>query len=113
MVRRPHRLLPAAPAAEALYRLEGSPEPNGTEGGAPPEEESEEEKKPEEEKKKPEEEKKPEDAEEKNGADGKDAEEELPFPDVGADHPNLAAIRWAKESGAVSGYPDGRFGPED
>ena len=111
----PSALITRAALTEALYRLEGSPapEPGGTEGGTPPEEESEEEKKPEEEKKKPEEEKKPEDAEEKNGADGKDAEEELPFPDVGADHPNLAAIRWAKESGAVSGYPDGRFGPED
>ena len=30
----------------------------------------------------------------------------------GEDHPNLAAIRWAKENGVVSGYEDGTFGPE-
>lgn len=39
--------------------------------------------------------------------------EDLPFTDVGPDHPNLAAIRWAKASGVVSGYEDGAFGPED
>ena len=43
----PNALITRAALAEALYRLEGSPEPDGTEGGAPPEEESEEEKKPE------------------------------------------------------------------
>lgn len=40
-------------------------------------------------------------------------EGEQPFPDVYMDHPNLNAIRWAKENGIVSGYEDGSFGPED
>ncbi len=40
-------------------------------------------------------------------------EDALPFPDVGEDHPNLSAIRWAKANGVVSGYDDGTFGPED
>ena len=46
---------------------------------------------------------------------GRPASEEdgLPFPDVGEDHPNLSAIRWAKANGVVSGYADGTFGPED
>ena len=35
----------------------------------------------------------------------------LPFTDV-ADHPNLPAIRWAKENGVVSGYEDGTFRPD-
>jgi len=39
-------------------------------------------------------------------------EEQTFFPDVGEDHPNLAAILWAKENGVVSGYEDGTFGPE-
>ena len=40
--------------------------------------------------------------------------EEPPFfSDVGEGHPNLPAIRWAKENGVVSGYEDGSFGPED
>lgn len=42
-----------------------------------------------------------------------EAGEELPFSDVTAEHPNLSAILWARETGVVSGYPDGRFGPED
>ena len=63
----PNRRLTRAALAEALYRLEGSPEvPEG----------------------------------------------ESPFTDVGPDHPNLTAIRWARESGIVSGYPDGTFHPE-
>ena len=42
----PSALITRAALTEALYRLEGSPapEPGGTEGGTPPEEESEEEK---------------------------------------------------------------------
>ena len=38
--------------------------------------------------------------------------DEAPFTDVGPDHPDLAAIRWAKDSGVISGYPDGTFHPE-
>lgn len=40
-------------------------------------------------------------------------EEETGFSDVTADHPNFNAITWAKESGTVSGYPDGTFRPEN
>ena len=65
----PDGLLTRGVLAEALYRLAGSPAPEG--------------------------------------------EEEAPFTDVGADHPNVAAIRWAKAGGVVSGYEDGSFGPED
>ena len=65
----PDGLLTRGTLAEALYRLAGSPAPEG--------------------------------------------EEEAPFTDVGAEHPNVAAIRWAKASGVVSGYEDGSFGPED
>lgn len=64
----PEEQMTRATLAEALYRLEGSPEASG---------------------------------------------EELPFPDVEADHPNLAAIRWAKETGVVNGYDNGNFGPGD
>ncbi len=35
------------------------------------------------------------------------------FSDVAADHPSFSAIVWAKESGAVGGYPDGTFRPEN
>lgn len=65
----PDGLLTRGTLAEALYRLAGSPAPEG--------------------------------------------EEEAPFTDVGAEHPNVAAIRWAKAGGVVSGYEDGTFGPED
>lgn len=65
----PDGLLTRGVLAEALYRLAGSPAPEG--------------------------------------------EEEAPFTDVGAEHPNVAAIRWAKAGGVVSGYEDGSFGPED
>ena len=65
----PDGLLTRGTLAEALYRLAGSPAPEG--------------------------------------------EEEAPFTDVGAEHPNVAAIRWAKAGGVVSGYEDGSFGPED
>ena len=65
----PDGLLTRGVLAEALYRLAGSPAPEG--------------------------------------------EEEAPFTDVGAEHPNVAAIRWAKAGGVVSGYEDGTFGPED
>ena len=47
------------------------------------------------------------------GSPAVEPEEELPFPDVAEDHPNLTAIRWAKNNGVVSGYLSGRFGPED
>lgn len=65
----PDGLLTRGVLAEALYRLAGSPAPEG--------------------------------------------EEEAPFTDVGSEHPNVAAIRWAKAGGVVSGYEDGTFGPED
>ena len=35
------------------------------------------------------------------------------FSDVTAGHPSFSAILWAKESGAVGGYPDGAFRPEN
>ena len=77
----PEAPLTRAVLAEALYRLEGSPEaPTGE-----PEESDFEEK----------------------------TEEESLFSDVGEDHPNRDAIRWAKENGVVSGYEDGTFGPND
>lgn len=63
----PKAPLTRATLAESLYRLAGSPAPEG----------------------------------------------EAEFSDVGADHPNFNAITWAKSSGAVSGYPDGTFRPED
>lgn len=47
------------------------------------------------------------------GSPAVEPEEELPFSDVAEDHPNLTAIRWAKNNGVVSGYLSGRFGPED
>ena len=47
------------------------------------------------------------------GSPAVEPEEDLPFSDVDADHPNLNAIRWAKQNGVVSGYLSGRFGPED
>ena len=83
----PNALMTRATLAEALYRLEGSPaaEPENEEAEGQPEEAGAED----------------------AGEDG------LPFSDVPADHPNFTAICWAKESGAVGGYPDGRFGPED
>ena len=37
-----------------------------------------------------------------NGAAGE-------FSDVSSSHPYIAAIRWGKESGVLSGYPDGTF----
>jgi len=36
----------------------------------------------------------------------------LEFTDVPAVHPYRAAIRWGKDSGVLSGYPDGSFKPE-
>ena len=39
-------------------------------------------------------------------------EEESPFTDVDVTHPSFAAIRWARNSGVVSGYPDGTFRPD-
>jgi micrococcal nuclease len=36
----------------------------------------------------------------------------LEFADVPAVHPYLPAIRWGKDSGVLSGYPDGTFRPE-
>ena len=45
------------------------------------------------------------------GAPEQEVPEELPFSDV-AGHPNLPAILWCKETGTISGYPDGTFGPD-
>ena len=45
------------------------------------------------------------------GSPALEESDELPFTDV-AGHPNLPAIRWAKENGVVSGYEDGTFRPE-
>lgn len=42
------------------------------------------------------------------GSCGGDAGE---FSDVSSSHPYIAAIRWGKESGVLSGYPDGTFQP--
>lgn len=41
------------------------------------------------------------------------AQEETIFSDVAADCPSYPAIRWAKNSGVVGGYPDGTFRPEN
>lgn len=38
--------------------------------------------------------------------------EEPDFLDVPPGHPNLTAIRWARSSGVVDGYPDGTFRPD-
>ena len=43
------------------------------------------------------------------GSCGGDAGE---FSDVSSSHPYIAAIRWGKESGVLSGYPDGTFQPD-
>ncbi|MEK7591345.1 MAG: S-layer homology domain-containing protein [Patescibacteria group bacterium] len=34
------------------------------------------------------------------------------FSDVPSSHPYAQAIKWGKESGVLSGYPDGTFGPD-
>ena len=34
------------------------------------------------------------------------------FSDVSSSHPYIAAIRWGKENGVLSGYPDGTFQPD-
>ncbi|PIQ76126.1 hypothetical protein COU78_00605 [Candidatus Peregrinibacteria bacterium CG10_big_fil_rev_8_21_14_0_10_49_24] len=34
------------------------------------------------------------------------------FSDVSSSHPYAQAIHWGKESGVLSGYPDGTFGPD-
>lgn len=34
------------------------------------------------------------------------------FSDVSSSHPYITAIRWGKESGVLSGYPDGTFQPD-
>lgn len=36
----------------------------------------------------------------------------LPFSDVMTDHPNFDAIMYLKDSGIISGYPDGTFKPD-
>ena len=94
----PEAPLTRAALTEALYRLAGSPEEPQEE---PPEEEiSQDVNQPD----------SPGNVSEKTEPSEEPA---LPFSDVGADHPNLAAIRWAKENNVVGGYPDGCFGPED
>ena len=91
-----------AALAEALYRLAGSPAPEGQEAGEADEETDQPAAR------------KGDKAEEADKtADGTGDEVESPFPDVEADHPNLDAIRWARDSGVVAGYEDGTFGPED
>ena len=83
---RPGEPLTKAILAEALYRLD-APLPDAAE-----EEENQDQREAEQEE--------------------NDQEEELPFTDVAPDHPNAAAIRWAKEHGVINGYPDGTFHPD-
>ena len=85
---RPEEPFTKAVLAEALYRMNASVL------------EAEEEKGPEE------------DAQEDDIREEDVPEESASFTDVGPDHPNSAAIRWAKETGVVSGYPDGTFHPD-
>ncbi len=85
----PDGLLTRAVLAEALYRLAGSPAQEVQGPGSQDIQESSE------------------------GEPGVDEASAQPFPDVGLNHPNLNAIRWAKANGVVSGYEDGTFGPED
>ncbi len=42
-----------------------------------------------------------------------DAKADLAFPDVPENDWYAEAVRWAAENGITSGYPDGRFGPDD
>lgn len=42
-----------------------------------------------------------------------DAKADLAFPDVSENDWHAKAVRWAAENGIASGYPDGRFGPDD
>lgn len=118
----PASLLTRATLAEALYRLEGCPEPaEGLE--TPPEAENppaepEVENPPAEPEGEPEtppldppealpDETLPENPPEETPP------EEPPFSDVGLEHPNLSAVRWAVQTGVVHGYPDGTFRPQD
>lgn len=55
----------------------------------------------------------PEEEGSRNTLAGSSVPKEASFTDVEPDHPNFTAIAWAKASGAVGGYPDGTFRPED
>jgi|GEM_PF-3437483 len=50
--------------------------------------------------------------EERRGLWGSCASDAGEFTDVSGSHPYIAAIRWGKESGVLSGYPDGTFQPD-
>lgn len=99
----PAEPLTRAALAEALYRLNGSPleaaeEAEGREEENSPEKESSLEENSQ---------------EEDSGLEEENSQEQaLFFPDVEPDHPNLAAIRWAKDHGVINGYPDGTFQPD-
>lgn len=90
----PDALMTRAVLAEALYRLAGSPAqvvPEDSNSQDIPKDEQTQGEPPQDEQ----------------------PQGEQPFPDVGMNHPNLNAIRWAKANGVVNGYEDGTFGPED
>ena len=90
----PEDPLTRAALAEALFRLNGSlPDAEDVEDGQE-ENDLEEDKR-----------------DEDNQAE-ESQEEESPFTDVEPDHPNAAAIRWAREQGVINGYPDGTFHPD-
>ena len=120
----PEEPLTRAVLAEALYRLEGSPateenkqeesnqeeteqEDNNQEEDNPEESNQEESKQEENE---PGENDPEENNQEENGQES-DGQGELSFTDIKSDHPNYAAISWARNHGVISGYPDGTFRP--
>lgn len=100
----PEEPLTKAVLAEALYRLDASL-PDAAE-----EEDAREETEPEE--VEAEDTKSEETQSEEAEPEEIEPEEELAFPDVGPDHPNADAIRWAKAHGVINGYPDGTFHPD-
>lgn len=90
----PEEPLTKAVLAEALYRLDASL-PDASEEADGLEENDREEN------------------DQEEGNQKEDGQEEKPsFTDVSPDHPNAAAIRWAKDHGVISGYPDGTFHPD-
>jgi len=50
--------------------------------------------------------------EENRGLWGSCNSDSAAFSDVPSSHPYAQAIQWGKESGVLSGYPDGTFGPD-